>query len=111
MIFELGHKVAGVTPKGDGLAVTIEPAAGGEARTLEADIVLVSIGRRPHTQNIGLETVGVKTDKRGFIETDHFKTSLPGSTRSAIALQGRCLPTRRRRRHRRRPGRRRLVGA
>jgi dihydrolipoamide dehydrogenase len=78
MKFELGHKVAGVTQHGEALAVTIEPAAGGPARTLEADIVLVSIGRRPHTQDIGLETVGVKADKRGFIETDHFKTSASG---------------------------------
>jgi dihydrolipoamide dehydrogenase len=78
MKFELGHKVASVTQHGETLAVTIAPAAGGPARTLEADIVLVSIGRRPHTQDIGLETVGVKTDKRGFIETDHFKTSAPG---------------------------------
>jgi dihydrolipoamide dehydrogenase len=78
MVFELGHKVASVTQKGEGVAVTIEPAAGGAARTLDADVVLVSIGRRPHTQNIGLEAVGVKTDKRGFIETDHFKTSVAG---------------------------------
>ncbi len=78
MTFELGHKVAGVKQTGDKLAVTIEPAAGGAARALDSDVVLVSIGRRPHTQGIGLESVGVKTDRRGFIETAHFKTNVPG---------------------------------
>ena len=77
MKFELGHKVTGATKSGDGLAVTIEPAAGGEARTLETDVLLVSIGRRPYTEGAGLDTVGVRMDNRGFIETDHFKTSAP----------------------------------
>ncbi|MCG8443542.1 MAG: dihydrolipoyl dehydrogenase [Caulobacterales bacterium] len=78
MKFELGHKVTAAEPNGSGLTVTIEPAAGGEARALEADVLLVSIGRRPYTEGAGLETVGVRTDNRGFIETDHFKTSAEG---------------------------------
>ncbi len=77
--FELGHKVAGVEKTRDGLQVSIEPAKGGQARTLEADVVLVAIGRKPHTEGLGLDSVGVATDKRGFIEHDgHFKTNVDG---------------------------------
>lgn len=57
------------------LKVTIEPAEGGEAKTLEADTVLVCIGRRPYTEGLGLENVGIETDKRGIIANDHFRTS------------------------------------
>jgi dihydrolipoamide dehydrogenase len=78
MKFELGHKVTGVEKLRSGLEVTIEPAKGGQARTLEADVVLVAIGRRPFTEGLGLETVGVKTDQRGFILNDHFKTNIEG---------------------------------
>lgn len=78
MKFELSHKVAGVDTAGEKLKVSIEPAAGGAARDLEADVVLVSIGRRPYTAGLGLETVGLAVDKRGFIETDHFKTKAAG---------------------------------
>jgi dihydrolipoamide dehydrogenase len=78
MKFELGHKVTGVEKLRSGLEVTIEPAKGGQARTLEADVVLVAIGRRPFTEGLGLETVGVKTDRRGFILNDHFKTNIEG---------------------------------
>jgi dihydrolipoamide dehydrogenase len=74
--FELGHKVVGVEKLRDRLEVTIEPAKGGQARTLEADVVLVAIGRRPFTKDLGLETVGIKTDQRGFIPHDgHFKAA------------------------------------
>ncbi|MDE2355579.1 MAG: dihydrolipoyl dehydrogenase [Alphaproteobacteria bacterium] len=78
MTFELGVKVTGAKVKKAGVTLSVEPAAGGEARTLEADYVLLAIGRRPVTRGLGLETVGVKTDARGFIETDHFATSAPG---------------------------------
>ncbi|MGD9979174.1 MAG: dihydrolipoyl dehydrogenase [Hyphomonadaceae bacterium] len=74
--FELSHKVTGVEKLRTGLEVTIEPAKGGQARTLEADVVLVAIGRRPVTKDLGLETVGVKTDARGFIAHDgHLKVA------------------------------------
>jgi dihydrolipoamide dehydrogenase len=76
--FELGHKVAGVEKLRDGLQVTIEPAKGGQGRTLEADVVLVAIGRKPFTTNLGLETVGVRFDQKGFIAADHFKTNVDG---------------------------------
>jgi len=75
MAFELGSKVVGLEKAKAGVKVAIEPAAGGERRTLEADVVLVAIGRRPYTENLGLESVGVAVDPRGFIPTQHWKTS------------------------------------
>ncbi|MEO1013749.1 MAG: dihydrolipoyl dehydrogenase [Pseudomonadota bacterium] len=76
--FRLKSKVTGVDTSGNGAKVTVEPAEGGEAETIDADVVLVAIGRRPHTAGLGLQNVGVETDKRGFILTDHFKTNVPG---------------------------------
>ena len=76
MKFELGRKVMGVEKSGKALTVKTEASAGGKEKDIEADVVLVCIGRRPFTANLGLETVGVSTDKRGFIETDHFKTNV-----------------------------------
>jgi len=76
--FHLGMKVTGIEKLKTKLKLTMEPAKGGEAQTLEAETVLVCIGRRPYTQGLGLEEAGVKTDKRGFIETDHWKTGAPG---------------------------------
>ena len=76
--FELGQKVTAVEKTRDGLEVSIEPAKGGAGRTLEADVVLVAIGRKPFTTNLGLENVGVRFDQKGFIETDHLQTSVEG---------------------------------
>jgi dihydrolipoamide dehydrogenase len=79
MAFELSHKVVGVEKTKSSLSVAIEPKDGGKARMLDADIVLVSIGRRPFTQGLGLEKAGVKTDQRGFVLTDaHWKTNIDG---------------------------------
>jgi dihydrolipoamide dehydrogenase len=78
MAFELSTKVVGVEQAKGKLAVAIEPAAGGERRTLDADVVLVAIGRKPFTEGLGLETVGITPDKRGFIANDHWRTSAPG---------------------------------
>ncbi|NNE57854.1 MAG: dihydrolipoyl dehydrogenase [Hellea sp.] len=78
MKFHTGHKVTGVETLKSKLKVTMEPSKGGDATTFDADVVLVSIGRRPFTDNLGLEGVGVKTDKRGFIVTNHFKTGVDG---------------------------------
>jgi dihydrolipoamide dehydrogenase len=75
--FHLGQKVAKIA-KGERLSVTIEPAAGGEASSLEADVVLVAIGRRPVTDGLGLETVGVATDRGRVVIDDHFATNIPG---------------------------------
>lgn len=72
-------KVTGVTVKGKTATVTIEPAAGGAAETLEADAVLVAIGRRPNTEGLGLDAVGLELNQRSQIETDHdFATKAPG---------------------------------
>ena len=78
MTFKLGAKVTGATASDKGVTLSVEPVAGGEAETLTADYVLLAIGRRPYTQGLGLESVGIAPDKRGFIETDHWKTSAPG---------------------------------
>jgi dihydrolipoamide dehydrogenase len=72
-------KVTGAQKKGKKVVLTVEPAAGGDASTIEADIVLVSIGRRPNTDGLDLGKAGLETNKRGQIEVDHdFRTSVPG---------------------------------
>jgi len=75
--FHLGQKVAKIE-KGKRLGVTIEPAAGGDASKLEADVVLVAIGRRPVTDGLGLEAVGVATERGRVVIDDHFATNVPG---------------------------------
>ncbi len=76
---KLSTKVTGVTVKGDKAAVSIEPAAGGAGETLSADAVLVAIGRRPNTEGLGLDKIGLALNARGQIETDHdFATAVPG---------------------------------
>ncbi len=76
--FQLGTKVTGIEKLKSKLKLNLEPAAGGDATTMDADVVLVAIGRRPVTAGLGLDEVGVKTDERGFIQTDHWKTDVPG---------------------------------
>jgi dihydrolipoamide dehydrogenase len=76
--FELGQKVTGLEKTKSSLKLAFEPAAGGAAKTVEADVVLVAIGRRPYTEGLGLAEAGVKLNPRGFIEVDHWKTSVPG---------------------------------
>lgn len=66
--FKTGVKVTGAKVEGDQVTVTFE--AKGKEQSLRADRVLVATGRVPYTHNLGLENVGVKTDKRGFIEVD-----------------------------------------
>jgi dihydrolipoamide dehydrogenase len=78
IVFELGTKVTKVEKVGKGVKLEVESAAGGPARTLEADVVLISIGRKPYTEGLGLETVGITTDARGFIPSQHWATSAPG---------------------------------
>ena len=78
MTFKLGSKVTAAKSVKDGVELTVEPAAGGTAETLKADVVLVAIGRRPYTQGLGLETVGIEPDKRGFVTQDHLKTGAKG---------------------------------
>jgi dihydrolipoamide dehydrogenase len=77
--FRLSTKVTGVTVKGKKATLTLEPAAGGASETLEADCVLVSIGRRPNTEGLGLDKIGLEVNKRGQIETDgEFRTKVDG---------------------------------
>jgi dihydrolipoamide dehydrogenase len=76
--FHLASKVASVAKTATGAAVSIEPAAGGQAQTLEADVVLVAIGRRPYTEGLGLETVGVAMERGQVVIDAHFQTNVPG---------------------------------
>ncbi|HEY7800740.1 MAG TPA: dihydrolipoyl dehydrogenase [Hyphomonadaceae bacterium] len=76
--FRLGMKVTGVDKLKAKLKLNMEPAAGGETESIDADVVLVAIGRRPYTKGLGLETVGVTPDKRGMIANDHYRTSAEG---------------------------------
>ena len=77
--FKLGTKVTGIEKTESGLVASLEPAAGGEASTLETDIALVSIGRIPFTDGLGLDDLGIERDKRGRVVTNgHYKTNLDG---------------------------------
>ena len=76
--FKLSSKVTGAEKLKTKVKLSVEPAAGGNIEQIEADAVLVAIGRRPHTEGLGLENVGVKTDRRGVIETSHFETNVKG---------------------------------
>ena len=76
--FRLGAKVTGAKVSDVGVDLTFEPAAGGAAETLAADYVLLAIGRRPYTAGLGLDGVGIATDKRGFVPVDHGRTSAAG---------------------------------
>src|SRR4051794_1192655 len=77
--FKLSSKVTKVEANGQGATVTVEPAAGGNPETIQADAVLVSIGRTPYTDGLGLERIGVQKDNKGRILTDaHFATNVTG---------------------------------
>lgn len=79
MEFNLGAKVTGVEKSGEGAKVTFEPVKGGEAQTIEADVVLVATGRKPYTAGLGLEEAGVALDNRGRVEIDgHYRTNVAG---------------------------------
>ena len=79
MELRLSTKVTGAKVGKNGATLTLEPSAGGASETLEADCVLVSIGRRPNTEGLGLEAIGLEPNKRGQIETDHdFRTMVDG---------------------------------
>jgi dihydrolipoamide dehydrogenase len=76
--FHLAHKVGSVARTATGARAVIEPAAGGQAQTLEADVVLVAIGRRPYTEGLGLEAVGVALERGQVVIDQHFQTNVPG---------------------------------
>jgi dihydrolipoamide dehydrogenase len=77
--YKLGTKVTGAETHKKGVTLTVEPAAGGDVEKIEADVVLVSIGRRPNTEGLGLDKIGLELNARNQIETDHeFGTKVPG---------------------------------
>ena len=91
MDFKLGTKVTGASVTEAGVSLTVEPAAGGEAQTIEADTVLVAIGRRPYTEGLGLEAVGVELE-RGRVKIDHhFQTNVPGIYAIGDVVEGPML--------------------
>jgi dihydrolipoamide dehydrogenase len=90
--FKLGSKVTRVESTASGVTLTIEPSKGGAAETMQADIVLVSIGRRPFVEGLGLDKAGVKLTERGRIAVDHdFQTSVPGIYAIGDAIDGPML--------------------
>ena len=93
MTFQLGSKVTAVADSGGGgHDVTIEPAAGGEAQVVQADVVLVCIGRVPYTEGLGLAEAGVQVDERGRVNVDlDFQTSVPGVYAIGDVIRGPML--------------------
>jgi dihydrolipoamide dehydrogenase len=90
--FRLGSKVTAAAPTETGVSLTVEPAKGGAAETLEADIVLLAIGRRPFTEGLGLAAAGVALDERRRIKTDaHYATNVPGIYAIGDAIAGPML--------------------
>jgi len=78
-IFKLGMKVVGAKSDNKGVTLTLEPAQGGAPEPLEADLVLVAVGRRPYTEALGLEQAGVALDEKKRVKVDAgFRTSVPG---------------------------------
>ncbi|URK86859.1 dihydrolipoyl dehydrogenase [Rhizobium sp. RCAM05350] len=76
---KVGAKVTGVEKSGKGAKVTYEPVKGGDAATIDADVVLIATGRKPFTEGLGLAKAGVVMDTRGRVEiNNHFQTSIPG---------------------------------
>jgi dihydrolipoamide dehydrogenase len=77
--FKLSTRVTGAVKGEDGVTLTVEPAKGGAAEELKADVVLVSIGRRPYYDGVGLQAAGVELDERGRVKVDaHYATNVPG---------------------------------
>ncbi|HET7717816.1 MAG TPA: dihydrolipoyl dehydrogenase [Bauldia sp.] len=92
LAFRLSSKVASVDTSGDVLRVAVEPAAGGAAEAIDADIVLVAIGRRPYTAGLGLEEAGVALDERRRIIVDeHFRTNVEGVYAIGDVIRGPML--------------------
>jgi dihydrolipoamide dehydrogenase len=88
MTLRLGTKVTSAKTGKGGIKLSVEPAAGGKAETVDCDTVLVAIGRRPYTEGLGLDKAGVETDERGFIRIDEqYKTTADG-----VYAIGDCVP-------------------
>ena len=90
--FRLKSKVTSAVADATGVTLKVEPAAGGEAEELRADVVLLAIGRRPYVTALGLDAVGVALDERGRVKTDaHFATNIPGIYAIGDAITGAML--------------------
>ncbi len=92
MTFKLGAKVTGAKVTNTGVTLSVEPAAGGAAEEIEADVVLVAIGRRAYTNGLGLDAVGVEMDNRGRVKIGkHFETNVPGIYAIGDVVEGPML--------------------
>ncbi|MCW2235923.1 dihydrolipoyl dehydrogenase [Azospirillum canadense] len=92
MTFKLGAKVTGAKVTNTGVTLSVEPAAGGTAEEIEADVVLVAIGRRAYTNGLGLDAVGVEMDNRGRVKIGkHFETNVPGIYAIGDVVEGPML--------------------
>ncbi len=92
MKFKLGCKVTSANKSKTAVELSVEPAAGGEVEKIKSDVVLVAIGRKPYTEKLGLEKVGVELDERGRIKTDgNFKTSVDGIYAIGDVIEGAML--------------------
>jgi len=90
--FKLASKVTGAEKTKTKVKLSVEPAAGGAAETIEADTVLLAIGRVPYTNGLGLDEVGVKRDGKGRVEVgDHFETNVPGIYAIGDVIRGPML--------------------
>jgi len=90
--FRLSSKVDSVDKKGKSLKVAVSPAAGGAAETIEADVVLVAVGRRAYTEGLGLEAVGISREERGRVAVDaHYQTNVPGIYAVGDVIRGPML--------------------
>ena len=92
MIFKLSTKVTGAQTENDKVILSLKPAAGGETEKLEAETVLLAIGRRPYTEGIGFEKTGIKIDKQNRVEIDdHFQTNVKGIYAIGDVVRGAML--------------------
>jgi len=90
--FKLSSKVTGAKTSAKGVELTVEPANGGDAETLKADVVLMAIGRKPYAEGLGLDKVGVELTERGQIKTDEFfETSVEGIYAIGDVIEGPML--------------------
>jgi dihydrolipoamide dehydrogenase len=92
MKFHMSTKVVASTVTDSGVTLTVEPAAGGEQKTIECDVCLVATGRRPFTAGLGLESLGIELDRLGRVPVDHeFRTSVPGVWAIGDVIEGPML--------------------
>jgi dihydrolipoamide dehydrogenase len=91
MEFKLSTRVTAIEKSAKGLKISIEAAAGGAAEILEADVALIAIGRKPYTDDLGLETVGVATDRGQIVTDPHYRTNVEGISAIGDVIAGPML--------------------